>query len=110
MAASQNLQINTWADIRARVIADKITSLRYAIQALLTDYAAEGMAALITADGTTNLVGTQDGRVPITGQQLMDEITVLTVMQTALSTTVIAGVGKTVAAVIDPIQVNGSPR
>jgi hypothetical protein len=110
MPASSNQQLNAWADNRARVIADKITSLRYALDAYLTDYAASGIAALITADGASNTMGTQDSRIPITGTQITNQRAALIQVQTAISTTLVSGVGATVAAVNDAIQVNGSPK
>lgn len=110
MPASTNPQINAWADERSRVIADKVIQLRYAIDAYLADYTAKGIAALITADGAGNLVGQQDGRVPITGTQITNQRAGLLALQTAISTTLVAGVGTTNATINDAIQVNGSPR
>lgn len=110
MPASSNAQLNAWADNRARVIADKITALRYALDAYLTDYAASGIAALITADGASNTMGAQDSRIPITGTQITNQRAALLQVQTAISTTLVSGVGATVAAVNDAIQVNGSPK
>ena len=110
MAASSNAQLNAWADNRARVIADKITQLRYAMDAYLTDYAAAGIAALITSDGAANLMGTQDSRTPISGTQIINQKAALLQAQTAMETTLVSGVGATVAAINDAIQVNGSPR
>ena len=110
MPASTNPQLNAWADNRARVIADKIIQLRYAIDAYLTDYTASGIAALITADGAANTMGAQDSRIAITGTQIVNQRAALLQVQTAISTTLVSGVGATVAAVNDAIQVIGSPR
>jgi hypothetical protein len=110
MAASSNAQLNAWADNRARVIADKLTQLRYAVDAYLTDYAADGIAALISSDGASNLMGTQDSRIPISGTQILNLKAALLQVQVAMETTAVSGVGTTVAAVCDAIQVNGSPR
>jgi hypothetical protein len=87
-----------------------ITQMRYAVDAYLADYTAQGIASLISSDGAANLMGTQDGRVPITGTQITNQKAGLTALQTALITTLVAGVGTTNAAINDAIQVNGSPR
>lgn len=110
MAASSNQQLNAWADQRSRTIADKLTQLRYAIDAYLSDYAAGGIATAITADGAGNLMGAQDGRAAITGTQIINQKAGLLALQTAIETTTVAGVGTTNAAINDAIQVNGSPR
>lgn len=110
MPASSNQQLNIWADNRARVIADKITQLRYAVDAYLTDYAAAGIATLIAADGASNLMGGQDSRIPISGTQILNQKAALLQIQVSMETTLVSGVGATVASINDAIQVNGSPR
>ena len=110
MAASGNLQLNQWADQRVRTIADKIVTLQYAIDAYLTDYASQGIGALITSDGAGNLEGTQDGRIPITGTQVVNQKAAILQIQVAIETTLVSGVGATVASICAAIQVNGSPR
>jgi hypothetical protein len=110
MPASSNAQLNAWADNRARVIADAITQFRYKLDAYLTDYTAEGIAALISADGASNYLGGQDSRVPITGLQILNQKAALLQVQVAMGTTLVSGVGATVNAINDAIQVNGSPR
>ncbi len=110
MSASANVQLNQWADSRARVIADKLTQLRYMIDAYLSDYAAQGIAAAITADGIANLMGSQDGRTAISGTQIVNQKAAILQIQIAMETTPVSGVGATVAAINDAMQVNGSPR
>jgi capsid portal protein len=110
MPASSNAQLNAWADTRSRTIADKITQIRAIIDAYLTDYAAQGIAAAITADGASNTMGTQDSRAAITGTQIINQRAALLQVQTAINTTLVSGVGATVAAINDAIQVNGSAR
>lgn len=110
MAASTNAQLNNWADSRVRTIADAVESLRYKIDAYLNDYAAQGIAALVNSDGASNFEGVQDGRIPITGTQVLNQKAALVQLQTAIETTLVSGVGTTVAAIMDAIQVNGTPR
>lgn len=109
MPVSSNAQMNAWADQRVRTIADKITQLQYVIDAYLTDYAAQGIAALASADGS-NLVGIQDNRTAITGTQVLNQKAGILALQTAIETTLVSGVGATNAAINAAIQVNGSPR
>jgi len=110
MANSTNAILNNWADSRSRTIADLLTKVRYAVDAYLVDYAAQGIAAAITADGAANNMGQQDTRAPITGTQIVNQKAGILQLQTALETTLVPGVGATVAAINDAIQVNGSPR
>lgn len=110
MAASSNAQLNSWADTRVRPLADQITKLRYAIDAFLTDYAAQGISALITADGAANLEGAQDSRIPITGTQVVNFKAACLQLQVATETTNVTGVGSPPSTICDAIQVNGSPR
>lgn len=110
MANSTNPQLNAWADNRARTIADKIVQLKYAVDAYLADYASGGITTLINADGASNNEGGQDGRIPITGTQIVNQQASITALQTALSTTLVSGVGATAFAINNAIQVNGSPR
>lgn len=110
MPASANAQLNSFADTRVRTIADKVTACRLAIDSFLTDFAAFGINALIVADGASNLEGTQDSRIPISGTQVQNLKAALLQVQVAIETTLVSGVGATVAAVCDAIQVNGSSR
>lgn len=110
MAASQNLQLNKFADERTRTVADTLEKCLLTIDSYLTDYAANGIAALITSDGASNFMGIQDGRFPITGTQIINMKAALLQIQVAAETTLVSGVGATVKSVIDPIQVNGSTR
>ncbi|HSZ58598.1 MAG TPA: hypothetical protein VK797_23220 [Tepidisphaeraceae bacterium] len=110
MAASSNVQLNQWADQRVRPLCDKIDQLIYAITAYEADYAAQGIAALITSDGAGNNEGNQDGRIPITGTQVVNLKAALDQLNTAATVTLVTGVGATVKAIVDAMQVNGSPR
>lgn len=110
MAASLNPQLNNWADDRARKLADLLTRGRYAMDAHKVDYGAAGIAALATADGVSNTVGAQDTRIPITNTQLINLKAAIDQLQTAFEVTLVPGVGATVAAILDAMQVNGSPR
>ena len=110
MPASTNLQLNAWADARTRTIADKLIQFKSVVDAYLTDYAAQGIAAAITADGASNTMGVQDSRAAVTGTQIINQRAALLQVQTAINTTLVSGVGATVAAINDAIQVNGSPR
>lgn len=110
MPVSQNLQLNKWADERSRTLCDELEKMLLVIDSYLTDYAAQGIAALITADGTANLMGAQDGRIPITGTQIVNLKAGLLQLQVASETTLVAGVGTTVKAIVDSMQVNGSAR
>lgn len=108
MAASNNLQLNAWADNRVRPLADTLEHCMLVIDSYLTDYAAQGIAALITGDGASNLMGAQDSRIPVTGTQIINMKAGLLQMQVAGETTLVSGVGATVKAIIDAMQVNGS--
>lgn len=110
MANSQNLQLNSWADNRTRTLCDKLEQTMLVIDSYLTDYAAQGIAALITSDGATNNMGTQDGRIPITGTQIVNLKAALLQIQVAAETTLVSGVGATVKSIVDAMQVNGSTR
>lgn len=108
--ASSNLQLNSEADNRVRTLADRIEQVILAIDSFLTDYTAQGIAALITADGASNYEGAQDSRIPITGTQVINFRAGLLQLQVASETTLVSGVGTTVKTIIDAIQVNGSAR
>jgi hypothetical protein len=106
-------QIIKFANERARTIADEVARLHYAIEGWLADYTAQGISALITAAGATNVIadGSEtDGRVRITGTQLVNLRAALLQVQTAVDTTTVSGVGVAPFGIANGIQVNGSPR
>jgi hypothetical protein len=106
-------QVVRFANERARVVADALTSLDYLLAGWQADYAAQGIAAKITAAGGSELVADGsdvDGRPRITGNQIVNLHAAIAQVRTALSTTLVSGVGATPKAVSDAIQVNGSPR
>ena len=113
MADITTPQVVTFANNRTRVLADKIASLYYALTAYQNDYASQGIAALITAGGTSNFIGDGsdvDGRQRITGTQMANFKAGVDAMVTALGTTNITGVGTPMSTIVNGIQVNGSPR
>jgi hypothetical protein len=113
MADITNPQIVTFANERARTIADAIEVFSEKVDAFVADYAAQGMTALITAAGASELVadGSEaDGRQRITGTKIINLRAALLQLQTALMTTAVSGVGSTPKVIADGIQVNGSPR
>ncbi len=112
MPASANAVLNKWADERVRTIADRITALSYVLDAYLAEYTSQGIAAAISSDGAANTFGANqgDGRALVTGTQIINQRAAILQLQTAMSTTLVSGVGATVKAINDPIQVNGSPR
>ena len=113
MADIVNPQVVTFANERCRVIADELERVCTHIDAWLVDYAAQGIAALITAEGASNNVadGSEtDGRQRVTGTEIINLRAGLLQAQTALEVTAVSGVGTSVKAICDGIQVNGSPR
>ena len=105
-----NPQIIAFANERVRTIADKVTELRYAIDSYLNDYAAQGMAALIVTAGGANTIPETSGRSIITGTQILNQKAAILKLQPNFEADLVSGVGATVAAINDAIQVNGSPR
>ncbi len=90
-----------------------MTSLLNKLLAYQADYAAQGISAKITAAVNTNLIADgseMDGRSRITGLQIQNLTAALTQLVTAWNVTAVLGVGTTVAAIENGIQVNGSPR
>ena|ERR1019366_113562 len=113
MADITDVQLITFSNVRVRTIADQMTSLLTKLLAFQADYAAEGISALVTADGGTNKIGdgyTVDGRQPITGNQIVNLKAAIDQMVTAMNVTLVSGVGATVASIQNGIQVNGSSR
>ncbi len=106
-------QLAKFANERARTIADAITSLVLKMQSFQADYAAQGIAALITAAGNTNTIGdgsATDGRQRITGIQVQNLKAAIDQLVTSATVTAVTGVGATPASVSQAIQVNGSTR
>jgi hypothetical protein len=113
VADISDVHVVKWANERSRVIADQMTSLLTKLKAYQADYAAQGIAALITAAGGANLVGDGsdlDGRPRISGNQIVNLKAAVDQLITAWTVTQVAGVGATVEAVENQIQVNGSAR
>lgn len=112
MADITNAQVVKFANERTRQIADKVTALSYALRAYQADYAAGGISALITAAGASNLIddgSAADGRTRITGTSLVNFIAGINALVVQFDATV-AGVGTSITAISNGIQVNGSPR
>jgi hypothetical protein len=109
-------RVIAWSDQRARTLADATEIFVAKLLAYQADYAAQGIAALITAGGATNLVGDgsvtgPDGRQQVIGNDIgANFIAAVNQMATALNTTLVLGVGITAKAQMDKVQVNGSPR
>ena len=113
MAEITNPQIIVFANERARTMADRVVSLSAAIDAWLSDWTAQGMSAAITAAGVAENIadGSEyDGRQRVTGTKLVNFRAALLQLQSALTSTAVAGVGATPKAIADGIQVNASPR
>jgi hypothetical protein len=113
MADITDPQVVSFANQRARTIADKIVALQYALTAYQADYAAQGISAKITAAGTTGNVAdgaANDGRSIITGTQVINQKAAVDALITAIGTTLVSGVGASALAINNGIQVNGSPR
>jgi hypothetical protein len=115
MANITDPRVITWSDQRGRTISDSIERLYYDLIAYQTDWAAQGINALIVAAGNTNLVGDTsvtgpDGRQQITGLALQNLLAAINQIVTAIGTTTVTGVGATPKAIVDGIEVNGTPR
>jgi len=115
MAEITNPQIVLFANERARTMADTVERFSALVDAWVADYAAQAIATQITNDGNgagaTIADGSEtDGRQRITGTKIVNLKAALLQVQTALTTTAVSGVGATVKAIADGIQVNGSIR
>lgn len=116
MATITDQRVITWSDTRARTLADKTEQFLAVLLAYQADYVAQGIGALITAGVGTNLVNDSsvtgpDGRQQVTGNAIGANLkAAVDQMVTALNVTLVSGVGSTVKAVVDLVQVNGSPR
>ncbi len=121
MAFITNAQVINWDNQRARTLADAMTFLLAKLIAYQADYAAQGINAAIVADaaGSTAVIADNpanpaaqpnDGRQPVTGTSLQNFIAGINQLVTAWNVTAVSGVGTTVAAIQNGIQVNGSLR
>lgn len=113
MADIVSPQVVKFSNERGRTMADEIVALSGRVDAWLADWSAQSMSALITAEGASNNVADGsdvDGRQRVTGTELVNLRAALLQVQTALTTTLVSGVGATVKAIADGIQVNGSAR
>jgi hypothetical protein len=112
MADIADVQVVHWANERSRTLADKLAAAYAALVAYQADYAAQAIAAKITAAGTTGQVidgAAQDGRPRITGTTLVNFKAVVDQLKAAFDATV-SGVGTPATTTINQIQVSGSPR
>jgi hypothetical protein len=101
-----------WANTRARVLADKIMALSYALTAYQADYASAGMATAVITDGATNLIqdgSAVDGRTPVVGTDLQNLIAGVNQIVTQFATNIV-GVGSPITTIAGKWQVNGTPR
>lgn len=120
MADITNPQVIKWSNERARTLSDSIARLYAQIVAYQSDYAAQGIVAAMTpfASGDILLDGSaQDGRAPVTKNQISVLNNALTQVKKALdqNTASIAGdynaiSGFSAMTWVNQIQVNGSPR
>jgi hypothetical protein len=126
MANITNAQVVAWANNRARTLSDATEIFLAKILAYQSDYIAEGIAAAITGDPAGAAAKIDDGSVPagafpgqpamgdgrqsITGTSLANLKAAIDQIVTAMNVTLVPGVGLTVKAIVDGIQVNGSPR
>lgn len=113
MADIVSPQVVHFCNERVRPMADQVERFCSMLDAWLTDYGAQGIATLIAAEGASNNVGDGsdiDGRQRVTGTEIINLRAGLLQAQTALETTLVSGVGTTVKAIADGIQVNGSVR
>jgi hypothetical protein len=106
-------QVVVWANERARTIADAIVAFEAKLGGWVADYAAQSIASQISAAGAAEIIADgsdTDGRARITGTQILNLNAAINQVRTAISTTLVSGVGTTAKAIADAIQVNGSPR
>jgi hypothetical protein len=111
-------QVVAWANERARTIADALVAFEAKLGGWQADYAAQSIASQISAAGASEIVAdwddfggvTKDGRPRITGNQIINLHAAIAQVRTAISTTLVSGVGLPPKTIADAIQVNGSPR
>ena len=113
MATIVNPQVVRFANEKVRTLADRFVSAYYALLDAQAGYSTQGIAALINAEGASGTVedgSAIDGRPRITGTSVINWNAAMTQMKTALDVTAIPGVGTTVMALLNTMQVNGSPK
>jgi hypothetical protein len=111
-------QVVAWANERARTIADALVAFEAKLGGWQSDYAAQSIAAQISAAGASEIVAdwdgfggvTKDGRPRITGNQILNLNAAIAQVRTAIKDTNVTGVGSPPKTIADAIQVNGSPR
>ncbi len=111
MADITNPQVVKWSNERARTISDSLALLYAKIVAYQNDYSAQGIATAMNSAAAVDIVldgSANDGRAPVTKNQLVVLNNCITQIKTALDTTTVSGYAPTVW--INQIQVNGSPR
>ena len=108
MALITDPLIINWDNTRVRPMCDAIVAMNLKITQYMADYAAQGIAAAIATDGATEFVADGslvDGRAPITGTQIVNLEAALSQLSTALNTTLVSGVGTTVAGIVNAMHV-----
>jgi hypothetical protein len=113
MPLSSDQQVITFSQTYGRPLADELERTLLKCQAFLDVWTAGGISALITADGagdTINDGSAMDGRLQITGTQLVNRRAGVLQVRDALGVTAVSGVGATVKTICDGIQVSGLPR
>ncbi len=116
MANITDNRVIVWSDTRARTMADRLVCDLIKLQTYQVDYAAQGIGALITTGGGTNLVGDTsvtlvDGRRQVLGNDIgANFIAAVNQLVTAWNVTLVTGTGLTVSALMNLVQVNGSMR
>jgi hypothetical protein len=124
MANIETAVVVSFSNNFVRQIADQLEQLFSSLQGFQAAYSGQGIAAAINAAGAGNLIddgsvaggsypgqaANGDGRANVTGTQIENLSAAIAQMLTALNTTLVSGVGTTVKAIADGIQVNGIPR
>jgi hypothetical protein len=105
-------QIVAWSNTRSRVLANKMADLYAVAVAYQNDWAAQGLAARITAAGAANNIGDNyqlDGKPIITGTALVNFKAAIDQVKANFDT-LVSGVGSPVTTIVNGIQTDGSPR
>jgi hypothetical protein len=115
MANITDPRVTTWLEQRARPISDQAVAFLTKLLAYQTDWAAQGINALVVAGGNANLIADgsvtgPDGRQQVTGLTLQNLKTCIDQIVTAMNVTNVIGVGSPPSTTVNAIQVNGSPR
>lgn len=83
MADITNPQIISFANDQIRPLADKVHKAYHVAKDVLTNYNTAGIGALVSAAGSSNLVGdgsAVDGRTRISGDDILNFITAMTAL------------------------------